>query len=83
MAFPRPKNLSNPQDLFRWLDQSLDATTGLLTLRKAAALTATSTGVDTVDATYGAPEAAAITATRTRVDEIEAALVAAGILTEA
>ena len=82
MAFPRPKSISNPQDLFRWLDQSIDATTGLLTVR-GEALTATSTGVDTVDATYGAPEAAAITATRTRVDEIEAALVAAGILPEA
>ena len=78
-----PSAIEAAATVFRWLDQSLDATTGLLTLRKAAALTATSTGVDTVDATYGAPEAAAITATRTRVDEIEAALVAAGILTEA
>jgi hypothetical protein len=75
----RPDNLSNPQDLFAWLDKSLDPDTGLLKLRKAAALTANV--ASTIDGTYGTEESNVLTALRTRVVEIEAALVAAGILT--
>lgn len=52
----------------------------VLTPVEATALTATSTGVDTVDGTYGAPEQAAITTTRTRVDEIEQVLIDLGFL---